>query len=239
MINVKKRDGRTEVLDLDKIHRVLGWACDGITGVSVSEIELKSQLKFYEGMQTSQIQETLIKTAADLITEDAPNYQYVAGRLISYHLRKEVYGGITPPSLLEQVKRVVPYGYYDKALLEEYSEEEYAELEKAINHDKDNDFTYAAMEQFRGKYLVKDRSTGRIYETPQFCYMLIAMLLFMRYPKATRLKYIKNYYAAISDFYISLPTPRDASDSLPNCCISVDCHHPDSGLRLANASECN
>lgn len=206
-INVKKRDGRTELLDLDKIHRVLGWACEGITGVSISEIELKSQLKFYEGMQTSQIQETLIKTAADLISEEAPNYQYVAGRLISYHLRKEVYGGITPPSLLEQVQRVVGYGYYDKALLEEYSEEEYAELEKAVNHDKDNDFTYAAMEQFRGKYLVKDRSTGRIYETPQFCYMLIAMFLFMRYPKSTRLKYVKNYYAAISDFYISLPTP--------------------------------
>lgn len=207
MINVKKRDGRTEVLDLDKIHRVLGWACEGITGVSVSEIELKSQLKFYEGMQTSQIQETLIKTAADLITEEAPNYQYVAGRLISYHLRKEVYGGITPPTLLEQVKRVVGYGYYDKALLEEYSEEEYAELEKVINHAKDENFTYAAMEQFRGKYLVKDRSTGKIYETPQFCYMLIAMFLFMRYPKATRLKYVKNYYSAISDFYISLPTP--------------------------------
>lgn len=207
MINVKKRDGRTEVLDLDKIHRVLGWACEGITGVSVSEIELKSQLKFYEGMQTSQIQETLIKTAADLITEEAPNYQYVAGRLVSYHLRKEVYGGITPPTLLEQVKRVVGYGYYDKALLEEYSEEEYAELEKVINHAKDENFTYAAMEQFRGKYLVKDRSTGKIYETPQFCYMLIAMFLFMRYPKATRLKYVKNYYSAISDFYISLPTP--------------------------------
>lgn len=207
MINVKKRDGRTEVLDLDKIHRVLGWACEGITGVSVSEIELKSQLKFYEGIQTSQIQETLIKTAADLITEEAPNYQYVAGRLISYHLRKEVYGGITPPTLLEHVKRVVGYGYYDKALLEEYSEEEYAELEKVINHAKDENFTYAAMEQFRGKYLVKDRSTGKIYETPQFCYMLIAMFLFMRYPKATRLKYVKNYYSAISDFYISLPTP--------------------------------
>lgn len=207
MINVKKRDGRTEVLDLDKIHRVLGWACEGITGVSISEIELKSQLKFYEGIQTSQIQETLIKTAADLITEEAPNYQYVAGRLISYHLRKEVYGGITPPTLLEHVKRVVGYGYYDKALLEEYSEEEYAELEKVINHAKDENFTYAAMEQFRGKYLVKDRSTGKIYETPQFCYMLIAMFLFMRYPKATRLKYVKNYYSAISDFYISLPTP--------------------------------
>lgn len=207
MINVTKRDGRTEVLDLDKIHRVLGWACEGITGVSISEIELKSQLKFYEGIKTSQIQETLIKTAADLITEEAPNYQYVAGRLISYHLRKEVYGGITPPTLLEHVKRVVGYGYYDKALLEEYSEEEYAELEKVINHAKDENFTYAAMEQFRGKYLVKDRSTGKIYETPQFCYMLIAMFLFMRYPKATRLKYVKNYYSAISDFYISLPTP--------------------------------
>lgn len=206
-INVKKRDGRTEVLDLDKIHRVLGWACDGITGVSVSEIELKSQLNFYEGMQTTEIQETLIKTAADLITEDAPNYQYVAGRLISYHLRKEVYGGIATPTLLEQVKNVVAQGYYDKSLLEDYSEDEYTELEKVINHNKDDEFTYAAMEQFRGKYLVKDRSTGKIYETPQFCYMLIAMFLFKRYPKSTRLKYVKNYYNAISDFFISLPTP--------------------------------
>lgn len=207
MINVTKRDGTTEVLDLNKIHKVLGWACDGITGVSISEIELKSQLNFYQGMKTSEIQETLIKTAADLITEDAPNYQYVAGRLISYHLRKQVYGGITPPTLLDHVKTVVGYGYYDEALLQAYTEEEYAELEKIINHDKDDNFTYVAMEQFRGKYLVKDRSTGRIYETPQFAYMLISMFLFMNYPKATRLKYVKNYYNAISDFYISLPTP--------------------------------
>lgn len=207
MIKVIKRDGSTEDLDLDKIHKVLGWACENITGVSISEIELKSQLKFYEGMKTSEIQETLIKTAADLITEEAPNYQYVAGRLISYHLRKQVYDAITPPSLLEQVKRVTALGYYDKSLLEDYSEDEYAELEKVINHKKDEEFTYAAMEQFRGKYLVKDRSTGKIYETPQFCYMLIAMFLFKSYDKSIRLKYVKNYYSAISDFYISLPTP--------------------------------
>lgn len=206
-IKVEKRDGSTELLDLEKIHKVLGWACEGITGVSISEIELKSHLKFYDGMKTSQIQETLIKTAADLITEDAPNYQYVAGRLISYHLRKEVYGGITPPTLIEQVKKVVECGYYDKSLLEDYDDEEYAELEKAINHSKDENFTYAAMEQFRGKYLVKDRASNKIYETPQFCYMLIAMFLFKRYPKSTRLKYVKNFYSATSDFYISLPTP--------------------------------
>lgn len=207
MIKVIKRDGRTEELNLDKIHKVLGWACDGITGVSVSEIELKSQLKFYEGMKTSEIQETLIKTAADLITEEAPNYQYVAGRLISYHLRKEVYDAVNPPTLIEQVKNVTALGYYDKSLLEDYTEEEYAELEKVINHSKDESFTYAAMEQFRGKYLVKDRYTGKIYETPQFCYMLIAMFLFKSYDKTKRLKYVKNYYSAISDFYISLPTP--------------------------------
>lgn len=216
MIKVIKRDGSTEDLNLEKIHRVLGWACEDITGVSISEIELKSQLKFYDGIKTSEIQETLIKTAADLITEDAPNYQYVAGRLISYHLRKQVYNSITPPSLLEQVKRVVALGYYDPCFLEDYSEEEFAELEKVINHKKDESFTYAAMEQFRGKYLVKDRSTGTIYETPQFCYMLIAMFLFKSYDRSIRLKYVKSYYSAISDFYISLPTPIMAGVRTPD-----------------------
>lgn len=206
-INVKKRDGGLEPLDLDKIHRVLGWACEDITGVSVSEIELKSHLKFYDEISTTDIQETLIKTAADLISEETPNYQYVAGRLISYHLRKDVYGGINPPTLFNQVTNVVGQGYYDKLLLEKYSKEEYDELEKTINHKKDDNFTYAAMEQFRGKYLVKDRATGKIYETPQFAYMLISMFLFMDYPEATRMKYVKSYYHAISDFYISLPTP--------------------------------
>ncbi len=207
VVNVTKRDGSLEPIDLNKIHRVLEWACDGLSGVSISEIELRSQLSFFEGMKTSQIQETLIKTAADLITEDTPQYQYVAGRLISYHLRKNVYGGITPPKFYDHVKNVIELGYYDKSFLVNYSEEEFAELEETLDHDKDNNFTYAAMEQFRGKYLAKDRTTGRIYETPQFAYMLIAMFLFMDYPKATRLRYVKDYYKATSDFAISLPTP--------------------------------
>lgn len=215
-IKIKKRDGRMEDLDLEKIHKVLGWVCDGLTGVSISELELKSQLSFYDGMWASQIQETLIKTAGDLITEDAPNYQYVAGRLVSYHLRKEIYGGIVPPSLLDHVKSVTAKGYYDAALLEKYSEDEFGEINKFINHAKDDNFTYAAMEQFRGKYLVKDRYTGKIYETPQFCYVLIAMFLFMNYPKENRLRYVKQYYQAISDFYISLPTPIMSGVRTPN-----------------------
>lgn len=207
-IHIQKRSGKKELLDLEKIHKVLTWACDNLTGVSVSEIELKSQLNFFNGMKSSDIQETLIKTAADLISEETPNYQYVAGRLINYHLRKQVYGSYTKvPSLLDQVKKVTALGYYDKALLEDYTEEEYEFLNGKINHDIDNGLTYAAMEQFRGKYLVKNRVTGEIFETPQFTYMLIAMFLFKEYPKDTRLKYVVDYYNATSQAYISLPTP--------------------------------
>lgn len=206
-IQVTKRDGRKEPLDLEKLHKVVFWATKDITGVSASELEIKSHIQFYNGIKTVDIQETMIKSAADLISEEAPNYQYVAGRLINYHLRKQVYGDYQPCSLLELVKRNVERGFYDAGLLAAYSENEWTELDAAIDHTKDESFTYVAMEQWRGKYLVQNRVTGEIYETPQMAYMLIAATLFQNYPKETRLQWTKDYYNAVSNHDISLPTP--------------------------------
>ncbi len=208
-INVVKRDGTKELLDIDKFHKVVSWACEGITGVSESEIEIKSHIQFYNNILSSDIQETLIKASADLISEEFPNYQFVAGRLINYHLRKEVYGGFEPipNGLYQHVNDVIKAGYYDPQLLDLFDEEEYSQLERMIVHSRDDDLTYAAMEQWRGKYLVKNRVTGKFYETPQVAYLLIAASLFSSYPKDERMKWIKEYYDAISQFYISLPTP--------------------------------
>ena len=208
-INVIKRDGTKEPLDIEKFHKVVGWAVEGITGVSQSEIELKSHIQFYNNIESSDIQETLIKAAAELITEEYPNYQYVAGNLINYHLRKMVYKGYNPlpTGLYSHIKAVSEEGYYDKNLLEIYNKEEWEEIEKFIVHDRDYNLTYAAMEQWRGKYLVKNRVTNKFYETPQVAYVLIAATLFSSYPKEERLKWVKDYYDAISQFIISLPTP--------------------------------
>jgi len=208
-INVVKRDGTKEPLDIEKFHKVVSWACEGITGVSESEIEINSHIQFYNNIKSSDIQETLIKAAADLISEEYPNYQFVAGRLINYHLRKEVYEGFDPipRGLYNHVKEVIKVGYYDTQLLDLFTEEEYTQLEKMIVHSRDDELTYAAMEQWRGKYLVKNRVTNRFYETPQIAYLLISAILFANYPKDQRMKWIKEYYDAISQFYISLPTP--------------------------------
>lgn len=223
---VTKRNGNKETLDLNKFHKVVSWACDGITGVSESEIEIKSHIQFYNNIKTSDIQETLIKAAADLITEETPNYQYVAGRLINYHLRKQVYGGYDIPSLFDHVTNVANSGYYDSALLEWYDADEYAVLNSYIDHDRDYKIAYVGMEQFRGKYLIKNRVSGDIYETPQMTYMLIAMTLFRKYEKETRLKWIKEFYDAISNFEISLPTPIMAGLRSPqkqfSSCVLVE-----------------
>jgi ribonucleoside-diphosphate reductase alpha chain len=181
MINVTKRDGKKEPLDIEKFHQVITWACESINGVSVSEVAIKSHIQFYDKIKTTDIQETAIKAAAELITEENINYQYVAGRLVSYHLRKEVYNDYNPIPLLEHIKHVVKEGYYDAEVLKLYTEAEIDELGGFIEHDRDNLMTYAAMEQFRGKYLVKNRVTGKFYETPQMAYMLIAMTLFSKY----------------------------------------------------------
>ena len=206
LIQVTKRDGARENLDLNKFHKVVAWACEGINNVSESEIEIRSHIQFYNGIKTSDIQETLIKAAADLISEDTPGYQYVAGRLINYHLRKEVYGDFNIPHLRDHIHNVIDAGYYDADIEKWYSPTDLDTLNSYINHDRDFSIAYVGMEQFRGKYLIKNRSTGKIYETPQMAYMLIAMVLFRNY-KEDRLKWVKDLYDATSNFEISLPTP--------------------------------
>jgi len=206
-IQVIKRDGSKELLDLNKFHQVVFAACQDLAGVSASEVELRSSIQFYDKIKSSDIQETIIKAAADLISEEAPNYQYVAGRLINYHLRKEVYGQFEPIHILEHVKNVVSKGFYEPALLDWYSVEEWETMDKYIDHRRDENLTYAAMEQFRGKYLVKNRSTGEIYETPQMAYMLIAATLFHKEETSVRLHRIHDFYNSVSKFDISLPTP--------------------------------
>ena len=205
-ILVTKRNGSKEPLDLNKFHKVVTWACEGLNSVSVSEIEIRSHIQFYTGIKTTDIQETLIKAAADLISEEIPSYQYVAGRLINYHLRKDVYGQFDPIDLGNHIRNVINVGYYDKEILSWYSDDDISILNSYIDHRRDFNLAYAGMEQFRGKYLIKNRSTGQIYETPQMCYMLISMVLFRNY-KEDRLKWVKDYYDATSNFEISLPTP--------------------------------
>lgn len=225
-ISVLKRDGGKEPLNIDKIHRQVLWATEGISGVSASEVEIRSQLQFYNGIKTVDIQETLIKAAADLIDLEAPNYQFVAARLVNHHIRKEAYNSFTPPRLMDHVKTVVETGFYTHELLEWYTAEEFDVLETYIDHDKDLNFTYAAMEQWRGKYLVKNRVTGKIFETPQMASMLIAATLFNTYPRATRLKYVKEFYDSISDHDISLPTPIMAGVRTPqkqfSSCVLIE-----------------
>ena len=236
-IQVIKRSGGKDTLDLEKLHKVVFHACRDINGVSPSEVEIKSSLQFYNGITSSEIQETLIKSAADLISEETPNYQWVAGRLIVYHLRKMVYGDYDPWPLLDIVRRNVEEGWYDPALLEDYTQEEWNELNNFVKHDRDENFTYAAMEQFRGKYLVQNRVTNEIKETPQVAYMLIAATLFADYPKETRMRWVKDYYDAVSNFYISLPTPVMAGVRTPqrqfSSCVLIE---SDDSLDSINAT---
>ena len=236
-IQVTKRDGSKELLDIEKMHRVVMWATEGITGVSASEVEIKSHIQFYNGIKTADIQETLIKSAADLISEETPNYQYVAGRLINYHLRKQVYNDYTPWPLLDLVKKNVESGFYDPGLLAAYTEEEWTKLNSFIHHDRDENFTYVAMEQWRGKYLVQNRVTGDIFETPQVAYLLIAATLFQNYPKDARLQWVKDYYDAISLHDISLPTPVMAGVRTPqkqfSSCVLIE---TDDSLDSINAT---
>ena len=224
-ISVTKRDGSTQPFNLDKVHKVLEWAVEGITNVSMSQIELKANIQLYDKIPAYDIHELLIKSAAELISEDTPNYQFVAARLISYKMRKEAYGQYNPPRLCEIIQRNVDLGVYDKEILKLYSMDELAELNDYIKHDRDDNFTYAGMEQFRGKYLVQDRRTKQIYETPQVLYMMIAATLFSGY-KDERMKYVKEYYDAISQFYISLPTPIMAGVRTPtrqfSSCVLIE-----------------
>ena len=236
-IQVVKRDGVSEPLDLEKMHKVVMFACQDIAGVSASEVELKSHIQFYDGITSEEIQETLIKAASDLISEETPNYQWVAGNLVNYHLRKMVYNEFEPWHILKVVEANVKNGFYDPSLLEDYTKDEWDEINNFIKHDRDFNIAYVGMEQFRGKYLVQNRVTSKHFETPQIAYALISATLFSTYPKETRLKYVKDYYDAISNFDISLPTPVMAGVRTPqrqfSSCVLIE---TDDSLDSINAT---
>lgn len=236
-IKVTKRDGRLEDIDLDKIHRVVTWAAEGLQNVSVSQVELKSHIQFYNGIRTDDIHETIIKAAADLISQDTPDYQYLAARLAIFHLRKIAYGEFEPPHLYDHVKKLTDAGKYDRHIIEDYSREEFDELNAYIDHSRDMTFSYAAVKQLEGKYLVQNRVTRQIYETPQFLYILVAMCLFSKYPKETRLDYVKRFYDAVSTFKVSLPTPIMSGVRTPtrqfSSCVLIEC---DDSLDSINAT---
>ena len=230
-LSIVKRDGSKENLNLDKIHKMVEAATDGINGVSASQVEMSANLSFYDGVTTQEIQDTLIKSASDLISLDTPNYQYVAARLLLFAIRKDVFNTkwkdskIYPP-LKEIVERNIEIGVYDKELIGYYDDDEWSKLNSYLNHNRDLMFAYAGLRQVVDKYLVQDRSTGKLYESPQFMYILISAVLFKDYPKETRLNYVKRYYDAISQFKINIPTPVMAGVRTPlrqfASCVLVD-----------------
>lgn len=234
---VTKRNGCHEPINLDKIHRVINWASKGLKNISVSQVELRSHIQFYNGIKTSDIQETIIKSAADLISKEEPDYQYLAARLSVFHLRKKAYGQFEPPKLYDHVLRLVKIGKYDKHLLDDYSITEFKQMDTFIDHWRDMNFSYAAIKQLEGKYLVQNRVTGEIYESAQFLYILTAACLFSKYPKNTRMKYIKKFYNAISTFKISLATPIMSGVRTPtrqfSSCVLIEC---DDSLDSINAT---
>ena len=227
-INVKKRNGRgTEPLNIEKIHEMVEYACEDITGVSASQVEMKSGLQFYDGIETMDIQQILIKSAADLVDLNNPNYTYVASRLLLYSLRKQVIGKLWDhPHFYDFVKKNVELGLYDEEIFKNYQRKDFDRMENWLNHNRDYDFTYAGLRQVLDKYLVQDRSTNKIYETPQFMYMMIAATLFAKYPKERRMSYVKKYYDAVSTFKINIPTPVMAGVRTPlkqyASCVLVD-----------------
>jgi len=236
-MTVTKRSGARETIDLDKIHRVITWAAKGLNNVSVSEVELRSHLQFYDGIPTEAIHETIIKAAADLISPESPDYQFLAARLAIFHLRKKAFGQFEPPKLADHVSKLVAMGKYDKHLLEDYSREELDVLDSYIDHWRDMNFSYAAVKQLEGKYLVQNRVTHEVYESAQFLYILVAACLFARYPKETRLQYVKDFYDAVSTFKISLPTPIMSGVRTPtrqfSSCVLIEC---DDSLDSINAT---
>ncbi|WDI78725.1 ribonucleoside-diphosphate reductase subunit alpha [Candidatus Purcelliella pentastirinorum] len=224
---VIKRNGNKENLNLEKIHRVLNWASKGLNNISISQVELKSHIQFYNGIKTSDIQETIIKSAADLISSSVPDYQYLAARLAIFHLRKKAYGKFNPPKLYKHVVNMIDLGKYDFILTKFYSKLEFDHMDKYIDHLRDMNFSYAAVKQLEGKYLVQNRVTGKIYESAQFIYILISACLFANYPKNIRLNYVYKFYDAISTFKISLPTPIMAGVRTPtrqfSSCVLIEC----------------
>jgi ribonucleoside-diphosphate reductase alpha chain len=225
-IQVQKRDGRLEPLDINKIHFVVEEACEGLAGVSSSQIEMNANIQFYDGMTTKDIQNVLVRSANDLISLEAPNYQFAAARLLSYDVRKEAHGQYEYIPLLKLILRNIRLGVYDKGILDKYNKTEIKKLNTWIRRDRDLKFTYAGLRQICDKYLVQDRSTGQLYETPQDMYMMIAATLFAEYPEKTRMGYVKRYYDAISQHKINIPTPVMAGVRTPirqfASCVLVD-----------------
>ena len=224
---VVKRNGQNELLDLNKLHVMVEQACKDLAGVSASQVEIQSGIQFYDGITTEEIQEILIRSASDLIDLEHPNYQFVAARLLMFALRKQLFGRMHEfPTLYKHVERCIGRGVYDPEILTLYTYEEFEKLESYMDHDRDYLFTYAGLRQVVDKYLVQDRSTGQVYETPQFMYMMIAATIFSRYPQETRLDYVKKYYDAISRHKINIPTPIMAGVRTPlrqyASCVLVD-----------------
>jgi len=224
--HIVKRNGTRELLNIDKIHFVVEEACKGLAGVSSSQIEMNANLQFYDGMSTDEIQEILVRSANDLISLDAPNYQYAASRLLSYSLNKQVFGRYEAVPLRQMIQQNVDRGVYDAEILEKYTDEEIERLDSYIHHKRDENFTYAGMRQVVDKYLCQDRSSGEIFETPQYMYMMIAATLFANYPAETRMHYVRRYYDATSLFKINIPTPVMAGVRTPvrqfASCVLVD-----------------
>ena len=224
---VTKRNGKSEPLDLNKLHVMVEEACKDLAGVSASQVEIQSGIQFYDGITTDEIQEILIRSASDLVSLDNPNYQFVAARLLLFAVRKQLYGRMhETPTVKEQVEQCVAKEVYDAEILDLYSDEEFDKLQSFIDHDRDYLFTYAGLRQVCDKYLVQDRSNGKVYETPQFMYLLIAATIFSKYPKETRLDYVRKYYDAISRHKINIPTPIMAGVRTPlrqyASCVLVD-----------------
>ena len=225
---VLKRDGQTESLNLEKVHKMTEEACEGLAGVSASQVEIQSGIQFYDGITTAEIQEILVRSASDLIDLDAPNYQFVAARLLLFGLYKQVFGDWKQgfPSVREHLSKGSDKKIYDPTLESKYSEEEWSKINSWIDHNRDWTFTYAGLRQVVDKYLVQDRSTTEVYESPQFMYMLISAAIFAEYPQETRLDYIKRYYDAISRHKINIPTPIMAGVRTPirqfASCVLVD-----------------
>ena len=225
-ILVTKRDGSKESIDLEKIHRVVHWASQDLKNISVSQVEINAQLAFFDGIRTEDIHETIIKSAADLISTDVPDYQYLAARLAIFHLRKKAYKSFTPPSLFDHVAKLTKAGIYDKDILDKYTEAEFIDLNNYIDHWRDMSFSYAAVKQLEGKYLVQNRVTGDIHESPQMLYMLVGMCLFQEYKGKSRIDIVKRFYDASSTFKISLPTPIMAGVRTPtrqfSSCVLIE-----------------
>jgi len=226
-IKVIKRDGTEEQINLEKVHKMVEFACEGLSNVAASQVEMSSGLQFFDGIKSAEIQEILVKSASDLIDLEHPNYQYVAARLLLFGLEKSVHGHPdTPPPLLEHIKTCIGGGVYDPTILTKYTPEEWEQIDSYIDYDRDLLFTYAGLRQVVDKYLVQDRSTGEKYETPQQMYIMIASVLFANYPKETRLDYVRKYYNAISKHRINIPTPVMAGVRTPirqfASCVLVD-----------------